>query len=206
MMLFRILRILSTARAALHLWLFRRSSERTNIQRDVERWLEVTSFADSDGADWNGLVWLLWKFPEFRTLFYYRIKRQRGLATRLFLELAKLFYRPLDSLYLDVPSIGPGLFIQHGFSTIVAAESVGENCWINQQVTVGFANENDRPVIGNHVQITAGAKVIGRVRIGDHSIVGANAVVVKDVPPHCTVVGVPAYIVKQDGVKVRKDL
>lgn len=54
--------------------------------------------------------------------------------------------------------------------------------------------------------ICAGAKVLGKVTIGDNSIVGANAVVVKDVPPNCTVVGVPAYIIKRDGKKVHEDL
>ena len=95
------------------------------------------------------------------------------------------------------------MYIQHGFSTIISAKSIGEKCWINQQVTIEYSNLSDAPTIGNGVRITAGAKVFGDITIGDNSIIGANAVVFKDVPPNCTVVGVPAYIARRDGKKVR---
>ncbi|MGO4574247.1 serine O-acetyltransferase [Microvirga sp. 2TAF3] len=114
--------------------------------------------------------------------------------------------RPEATLFIRTEDIGPGLFIQHGFSTIIAAKSIGSNCWINQQVTIGYSNETDAPVIGNNVRITAGAKVIGNVTVGDNVIIGANAVVVKDVPANCTVVGIPAYIVRRDGKKVLEQL
>lgn len=58
----------------------------------------------------------------------------------------------------------------------------------------------------NNVMISAGAKIIGDITIGDNSIVGANSVVLKDVPPNCTVVGVPGMIVKENGVKVHREL
>jgi serine O-acetyltransferase len=60
--------------------------------------------------------------------------------------------------------------------------------------------------LGDNVRIMAGAKVIGNITIGNNSTVGANAVVVKDVPPNCTVVGVPAYIVRRDGVRTHEKL
>jgi serine acetyltransferase len=62
------------------------------------------------------------------------------------------------------------------------------------------------PVIGSNVAIYAGAKVLGNITIGDNVNIGANAVVVKDVPDNCTVVSVPAYIVKRNGIKVREEL
>ncbi|MEN6373145.1 MAG: hypothetical protein ABFD75_00010 [Smithella sp.] len=96
------------------------------------------------------------------------------------------------------------MFIQHGFSTIISAEKIGRNCWINQQVTIGFSNDTESPLIGDNVTIYAGAKVIGKVRIGNNSIVGANAVVVKDVPANSTVVGIPACIVRRDGERVKE--
>lgn len=114
--------------------------------------------------------------------------------------------RPMPTLLINGGEIGEGFFIQHGFSTIIAANKIGKNCWVNQQVTIGYSNEYDCPTIGNNVVINAGAKVIGNVTIGDNTKVGANAVVVKNVPPNCIVVGVPAYIVKRDGVKVKEDL
>lgn len=94
----------------------------------------------------------------------------------------------LDSLYINTHSIGEGLYIQHRFSTIISAKKIGDGCFINQQVTIGFEG-NDSPIIGNNVRICCGAKVIGKLSIGDNSIVGANAVVVNDVPTDVTVGG-----------------
>ena len=125
--------------------------------------------------------------PEFRNVFYLR-----GGAPA---KLLSLLCPPINTLILDTPTIGPGLFIQHGVSTCLSAESVGSNLHINQQVTVGYSNRTDRPTIGNNVRILAGAKIIGKVTIGDNATIGANAVVLSDVPPDVTVFGVPAQIV-----------
>jgi len=109
-------------------------------------------------------------------------------------------------LFHSARAVCSGFFIQHGFATIISVEKIGRNCWINQQVTIGFSNDTDCPTIGDNVIIYAGAKIIGKVKIGDNSIVGANAVVVRDVPENCTVVAVPAYIVRRNGVKVKGPL
>jgi serine O-acetyltransferase len=78
---------------------------------------------------------------------------------------------------------------------------IGENCIIGQGVTVGGrAGQRDVPIIGNNVLLGVGSKILGPVRIGDNAMVGANAVVIRDVPPNSTAVGVPARIVE------RKDL
>jgi serine O-acetyltransferase len=146
----------------------------------------------------NSFVHLMTFHPEYRSLFYYRL----GWAGKMLHPLC----RPMPSLFIRTKDIGPGLFIQHGFATIIAANRIGRNCWINQQVTIGYLNDTDCPTIGDNVSIYAGAKVIGDVRIGDNSIVGANAVVVRDVPDNCTVVGVPAYIVRRNGIKVKEPL
>ena len=97
--------------------------------------------------------------------------------------------------------IGGGLFLPHTVGTVIGAERIGDNCTIMQGVTLG-ASEPDmgftasmRPVIGNDVFIGAGAKVIGRVHVGDHAKIGANAVVLRDVPAHGVAVGVPATVV-----------
>lgn len=112
----------------------------------------------------------------------------------------------MNTLFITTDSIGEGLFIQHGFATVIAARSIGKNCWINQQVTIGFSNESDCPVLKDNVTVNAGAKVIGGITIGNNSQIGANAVVVKNVPDNCVVVGIPAYIIKRNGVKVREEL
>ena len=101
------------------------------------------------------------------------------------------------NLYIDCADIDGGLFIEHGFSTVIACSHIGSNCWINQQVTIGYSDGIKCPYIGNNVSVKAGAKVIGGISIGDDVIIGANAVVVKDVPPHSVVVGVPAKIIKR---------
>ena len=141
---------------------------------------------------------LMTRFPEFRNLYYYRT----GLKGRLFSWLCP----PMSTLYIATRNIGPGLFIHHGFATIIAAKEIGANCWINQQVTIGFSNETDQPTLQDNVTISAGAKVIGDVIIGANSKVGANAVVVKNVPANVTVVGVPAHIIRRDGRRVTETL
>lgn len=88
------------------------------------------------------------------------------------------------------------MVIQHGFSTIIAAEKMGRNCKVYQQVTIGYSHELRAPVIGDNVEVCCGAKVIGGITIGDNVLIGANAVVVKDVPSNSVVAGVPARIIK----------
>jgi serine O-acetyltransferase len=122
--------------------------------------------------------------PEFRKVYYLRTGRLGRVFT--------IFCRPLATLAISAGRVGPGLFIQHGFGTWIAAEEIGDNCWINQQVTIGFAGDAGRPTIGNNVTISVGAKILGKVRLGDGSKVGANSVVIMDVPAGVTVMGVPA--------------
>ncbi len=101
--------------------------------------------------------------------------------------------------------IGPGLYLPHTHGTVIGAWQIGENAVIYQGVTLGAKNldlvfsESLRPNLGDNVTIGAGAKVLGGVRIGNSSTVGANAVVTKDVNDHQTVVGIPAHPVHQSG-------
>ena len=99
--------------------------------------------------------------------------------------------------------IGSGFYIGH-FGGIVVNEGVviGNNCNLSQGVTLGQLNRGERagcPTIGNNVYIGPGAKVIGRVQIGDDVAIGANAVVVHDVAPRTTVGGVPARVISEHG-------
>jgi serine O-acetyltransferase len=174
-------------------WLAERSRCREVVFCDARRWTEaLREGAEPAGEDALAQHFLL--HPEFRTLYYRRLGNwRRGVS------VLKCFFRPLESCYLSCADIGPGLFIQHGFSTILLAHSVGANCWINQNVTVGYTAKGC-PTVGNHVTIGAGAIVIGPITIGDHAVIGAGAVVVKSVPPGATVVGNPARIIKQSAV------
>lgn len=98
--------------------------------------------------------------------------------------------------------IGGGLFLPHTVGTVIGAEAIGENCTIMQGVTLGSRRPDigftasERPVVGNGVMICAGAKIIGRVIIGDNATIGANAVVLENVPAYATAAGVPARIVR----------
>lgn len=110
---------------------------------------------------------------------------------KIIFKIYTSFFPLLDSLYIVTRKIGPGLFIQHGFATIICAESIGENCIIAQQVTIGHSGDKGAPVIGDDVLIGAGAIVVGNVVIGDRSIIGAGTVVAKSIPPDSRVVSQP---------------
>lgn len=178
-----------------HILIFRYHQNNDLIALDIKRWLFVLN---KDFKLVKGFVFLMVSYQEFRNLYYKRIG--------IYATFVNFLCRKKSGLYLSTPQIGPGLYIQHGDASIIAAKIIGENCWINQQVTVGYTQVGKAPVIGNYVTINAGAKVLGDISIGDNVIIGANAVVTKNVPSNCTVVGVPAYIIKQDGKKVKQSL
>ena len=102
--------------------------------------------------------------------------------------------------------IGKGLFIDHGMGVVVGETTIiGDNVLLYQGVTLGGTGKQKgkrHPTIGNNVVIGTGAKVLGNIIIGDNSYIGANAVVIKDVPVNSTVVGIPGRITKQDGKKI----
>jgi serine O-acetyltransferase len=119
-------------------------------------------------------------------------------------RLAKLFSLANFILFnLEVPArlyIGPGLVIPHPQGTVLGACRIGDNATIFHQVTLGGSvadfifDPSLRPVIGNDVTLSVGAKVLGSIKLGDSCVVGANAVVLSDVPPRALAVGVPAKI------------
>lgn len=106
-------------------------------------------------------------------------------------------------------TIGKGLFIDHGMGVVIGETAeLGDYCTLYQGVTLGGTGKDKgkrHPTLGRHVMIGSGAKVLGPVRIGDHAKVGANALVLIDVPPHSTAVGVPARVVRIAGRRVREE-
>ncbi|UHA71682.1 serine O-acetyltransferase [Paenibacillus sp. 481] len=102
--------------------------------------------------------------------------------------------------------IGQRLFIDHGMGVVVGETcEIGDDVVIYQGVTLGGTGKEKgkrHPTIGNNVVIASGAKVLGSFQVGEHSNIGANSVVLREVPPHCTVVGIPGRIVKQDGIRI----
>lgn len=105
-------------------------------------------------------------------------------------------------------TIGKGLFIDHGMGVVIGETAeIGDNCLIYQGVTLGGTGKDKgkrHPTLGNNVMVGAGAKVLGPFKVGDNVKIAANAVVLEEVPPNCTAVGVPARIVKKNRVKINK--
>lgn len=106
--------------------------------------------------------------------------------------------------------IGQGLFIDHGMGVVIGETAViGNNVALYQGVTLGGTGKEKgkrHPTLGNDLVVGAGAKILGNIVIGDNSYIGANAVIINDVPPKSTVVGVPGRITKQDGKKIEVGL
>jgi len=177
--------------------------QRDVIQKDVEQW--VKTLQGRDCRFFSDLLFLLGRYPEFRSLYYYRISRG-SIAGEAACIIARALFKPMPTLHLTSVEIGPGFFIQHGYATAVSAHRIGSNCSINQCAAIGWTDRTRPPIIGNNVHIKNGAKVLGPITVGDNVIVGANAVVVKNVPPNCVVTGVPARIVRRDGVRVDEPL
>jgi serine O-acetyltransferase len=132
---------------------------------------------------------------------YQRLNMKKGLLARLAALFQVLLHRFWSAVCgADIPldsEIGGGLLIPHPNGIVIHPQArIGPNCLIFQQVTIGAGSETGLPVIDGHVDIGAGAKIIGGVHIGAHARIGANAVVLEDVPGCSTAVGIPARIRK----------
>ena len=175
------------------------SKQKGLIKEDIARWnlIDQTPFGLFESLNWH----LTYK-KEFRNLLQHRFKYpSRSLLSFI---IARILYKPLESLYIYTKEIGGGLYIQHGFATIISAKKIGKNCRIYQQVTIGYKGEFN-PVLENNVSITCGAKVLGDVTMHDNSLAAAGAVVVKDVPQNAIVGGVPAKVIGyKDENNIRK--
>jgi len=131
-----------------------------------------------------------------------RYQRQRG-RPGLFSNARRRYYVVWHRFWsvvsgADIPlnsHIAGGLVLIHPNGVVIHPDSeVGPNCMLFQQVTLGTQHDEQAPVLGADVLVGAGAKILGGVRIGDHARIGANAVVLCDVPDHATAVGIPARI------------
>lgn len=105
--------------------------------------------------------------------------------------------------------VGERLFIDHGMGVVIGETcEIGDNVTIFQGVTLGGTGKEKgkrHPTIEDHVLIASGAKVLGSMTIGKHSRIGAGSVVLNEVPPNSTVVGIPGKVVVQDGVKINRN-
>ncbi len=150
-------------------------------------------------------VWeVIFLYPGYHVMLWHRIAHQlyrlkRYTLARLISQLA----RSLTGIEIHPGArIGKNLFIDHGMGVVIGETAViGDDCLIYHEVTLGGHHggkgEKRHPTIGNHVLIGTGAKVLGDITIGDFVQIGANSVVLKDIPPYTTVVGIPARIIPE---------
>lgn len=159
---------------------------------DVLRWKQETHISSNIGFFATLSYLLLWN-KEFRNLFYRRL----GTAGKMFAILLP----GEKTLFLPPSEIGGAFFIRHGYSTFVNTKSIGVNCTIHQNTTIGDNGKGGYPTIGNNVCIGTGAIVIGNIKIGDNVKIGAGAIVVDDVPANSTVISPKAQILKNEQTK-----
>jgi len=168
---------------------------------------EIKSALARDPAA-KGFLEVLLLYQGLHALIGYRIAHV-FYQLRLFLlaRLISQFARYLTGIEIHPGArIGRSFFIDHGMGVVIGETAViGDNVLLYQGVTLGgtgIEKGKRHPTIGNNVVIGAGAKVLGNINVGDNSYIGANAVVIKDVPANSTVVGVPGRITRQDGKKI----
>lgn len=148
----------------------------------------------------------------YKVTFWFRVgtylKTRRNPLLKPLLWMVKILYRHYQyktgiQLYLGC-EVGGGLVFPHfGCQIIHYAAKLGQNVQIFQGVTIGTTRtKKGAPIIGNNVILFSGAKIIGGVTIGDNVVVGAGAVVTKDVPSGCVVAGIPAKVVSQKGKEI----
>lgn len=174
------------------LWTYRLTDQKAVVDADCERWADLLWLGPKERYRLLGRF--LFAFPEFRTVYYHRLAAGNP-AGVLAGRLAAHLWRGVPGADFSGTPIGPGLFLSHGQGTILSAERIGANLQVHQGVTIGWDYRGDRrPIIGDDVFIGAGAKVLGAITVGDGARIGANAVVVCDVPAGATAVGIPARI------------
>ncbi|NBJ91762.1 serine O-acetyltransferase EpsC [Parablautia muri] len=143
-------------------------------------------------------------YPSFKVMLHYRIAHKLYLKKHYFLA-RWVSQRGVRKTGIEIhpgAEIGKGFFIDHGNGVIIGETTmIGDNVTLYQGVTLGGTGKEQgkrHPTVGNNVMISAGAKVLGSFTIGDNSKIGAGSVVLEEVPPNSTVVGVPGRVVKRD--------
>lgn len=177
--------------------------------RSVRRDFQVVF--DRDPAARN-IFEVLFSYPGLHAIWVHRLTHKLYQAhlyslARILSQIARFFTQ------VEIhpgATIGQGLFIDHGCGIVIGETTIiGNDVTLFQGVTLGGTGKESgkrHPTIGDQVMISSGARVLGNIHIGNHVKIGAGSVVLTDVPDHCTVVGIPGKVVKQDGNRIGVDL
>lgn len=168
---------------------------------------EIRATLERDPAA-TGELAVIFSYPGLHAIFYHRVAHTLyGGGFSFPARVISQFARWLTGIEIHPGArIGKSLFIDHGMGVVIGETSVlGDNVTLFQGVTLGGTGKQKgkrHPTLGNNVVVGAGAKILGNITVGDNVSVGSNAVVVRDVPPNSTVVGVPGRIASREGKKV----
>lgn len=170
---------------------------------------EINVVKDRDPAiksNWEVLL-----YPSFKVMLSYRVAHKLYMKKHYFMA-RWVSQRAVRKTGIEIhpgATIGKGLFIDHGSGVIIGETAIlGDNITLYQGVTLGGTGKEKgkrHPTLKDNVMVSAGAKVIGSFTIGENSKIGAGSVVLEEVPPNCTVVGVPGRIVRRDDKKVPRE-
>lgn len=157
--------------------------------------------------------WEVMLYPSFKVILHYRVAHKLYRSGHYFMA-RWISQRAVRKTGIEIhpgATIGKGLFIDHGSGVIIGETAIiGDNVTLYQGVTLGGTGKETgkrHPTLCDNVMVSAGAKIIGSFTIGENSKIGAGSVVLEEIPPNCTVVGVPGRIVRQDNIKIpRSDM
>lgn len=175
------------------------------LWQDIKRDVNAALTRDPAARHWLEVVLV---YPGFHALLLHRLAH--WLWRRRLLLIARIvahFNRFLTGIEIHPAArIGPGCFIDHGMGVVIGETAeIGEDVTLYQGVVLGGTGKEKgkrHPTIGNNVVIATGAKVLGSFKVGDNSRIGAGSVVLAEVPPDSTVVGVPGRVVREGGRRV----
>ena len=168
---------------------------------------EIKATQERDPAA-KGLLEITLLYPGFHAIVFHRLAHfVWDLKIPFLPRVISQFARFLTGIEIHPGAqIGDGLFIDHGMGVVIGETAIiGNDVTLFQGVTLGGTGKETgkrHPTLGKNVVVGTGAKILGDIHIGDNSYIGANAVIIKDVPDNATVVGVPGRITKQDGKKM----
>jgi serine O-acetyltransferase len=155
---------------------------------------------------------IIFTYAGIHALFFYRAAhRLHAMKVPFLPRLISQFARWMTGIEIHPGArIGKGFFIDHGMGVVIGETAViGENVTLFQGVTLGGTGKEKgkrHPTLGSNIVVGTGAKVLGNIVIGNNVNIGANAVVISDVPDNCTVVGVPGRIARKEGKKIKQGI